>query len=97
MNDDRKRAQIEVICSGVVLPREAMGLGDVKFMRRSARSTAGRHVVFADGEFAHRLRCGHRLIVARKTRNVIADALRPYIALARGSGFCGSKLFCAFP
>ena len=33
---------VEAECAEIILPREAMGLGDVKFMGPSARSSAGR-------------------------------------------------------
>ncbi len=69
---------LEAVSAEIVLPREAMGLGDVKFMggHRRVHRLAGRGV-FADDQFDDRRgggRCAHRHAAARM---VVAHALRP--------------------
>lgn len=92
--------QIEVVCSEVVLPREAMGLGDVKFMAAIGAFTGWQGTVFS--LMASSLIgsvVGIALIVARKREWSSRMPYGPYIALAAVIWiFGGNKLFHAlFP
>ncbi|MEI9961218.1 MAG: hypothetical protein WDM76_08875 [Limisphaerales bacterium] len=71
-------AYIEATSSEIVLPREAMGMGDVKFMAGigAFNRLAGRGF-FAGGQFHHRRGGGCAADSDAKARVVVADALRP--------------------
>jgi leader peptidase (prepilin peptidase)/N-methyltransferase len=88
---------IEVICSEVVLPREAMGLGDVKFMAAIGAFIGWQGAVFSlmvsslIGSVA-----GIVLIVARKREWSSRMPYGPYIALAAVLWiFGGKKIYAA--
>jgi leader peptidase (prepilin peptidase)/N-methyltransferase len=88
---------IEAVCSEIVLPREAMGLGDVKFMAAIGAFTGWQGVVFSlmvsslIGAAA-----GVVLILARKREWSSRMPYGPYIALAAAIWiFGGGKLFHA--
>ena len=86
---------MEVICSEIVLPREAMGLGDVKFMAAIGAFIGWQGAVFS--LMASSLIgsvVGVALIVARKREWSSRMPYGPYIALAAVIWiFGGSKLF----
>ena len=86
---------MEVVCSEVVLPREAMGLGDVKFMAAIGAFIGWQGAVFSlmassiIGSVA-----GLVLILARKREWSSRMPYGPYIALAAVIWiFGGKKLF----
>jgi leader peptidase (prepilin peptidase) / N-methyltransferase len=89
---------IEAVCSELVLPREAMGLGDVKFMAAIGAFIGWQGAVFSlmasslIGSVA-----GVVLIVARKREWSSRMPYGPYIALAAVIWIFGGKtLFAAF-
>jgi leader peptidase (prepilin peptidase)/N-methyltransferase len=93
--DPETVAQIEAVCSEVVLPREAMGLGDVKFMAAIGAFLGWQGAVFSlmasslIGSVA-----GIVLIVARKREWSSRMPYGPYIALAAVIWmFGGDRLF----
>jgi len=89
---------VEAVCSELVLPREAMGLGDVKFMAAIGAFIGWQGAVFSlmasslIGSVA-----GIALIVARKREWSSRMPYGPYIALAAVIWIFGGKnLFAAF-
>lgn len=86
--------QMEVFCSEIILPREAMGLGDVKFMAAIGAFIGWKGAVFS--LMASSLIgsvVGVALIVARKREWSSRMPYGPYIALAAVLWiFCGKKL-----
>jgi len=89
---------IEAVCSELVLPREAMGLGDVKFMAAIGAFIGWQGAVFSlmasslIGSVA-----GIALILLRKREWSSRMPYGPYIALAAMIWiFGGKKLFAAF-
>jgi leader peptidase (prepilin peptidase)/N-methyltransferase len=89
---------LEVVCTELVLPREAMGLGDVKFMAAIGAFTGWQGAVFS--LMASSLIgsvVGIVLIVARKREWSSRMPYGPYIALAALIWIFGGKnLFAAF-
>jgi leader peptidase (prepilin peptidase)/N-methyltransferase len=90
-------AHLETVCSEITVPREAMGLGDVKFMAAIGAFTGWQGVVFSlmvsslIGAAA-----GVVLILARKREWSSRMPYGPYIALAAAIWiFGGGKLFHA--
>ena len=98
--DPESVPHIEVVCSEVVLPREAMGLGDVKFMAGIGAFIGWQGAVFS--LMASSLIgsvVGIALIVIRKREWSTRMPYGPYIALAAVIWvFGGNKIFHAlFP
>ena len=83
---------IEVLCSAVVLPREAMGLGDVKFMAAIGAFLGWQGALFslmASSVIGSAVGIG--LIVARKREWSSRMPYGPYIALAAAIWIFGGK------
>jgi leader peptidase (prepilin peptidase)/N-methyltransferase len=93
--DPETMLHMEVICSEIVLPREAMGLGDVKFMAAIGAFLGWQAAVFS--LMASSLIgsvVGVALILARKRECSSRMPYGPYIALAAVIWlFGGKKLF----
>jgi leader peptidase (prepilin peptidase)/N-methyltransferase len=90
-------AHLETICSEITLPREAMGLGDVKFMAAIGAFIGWQGVVFSlmVSSFIGAA-VGVILILARKREWSSRMPYGPYIALAAALWiFGGGKLFHA--
>ena len=90
-------AHLETVCSEITVPREAMGLGDVKFMAAIGAFTGWQGVVFSlmASSFIGAA-VGVVLILARKREWSSRMPYGPYIALAAAIWiFCGEKLFHA--
>jgi leader peptidase (prepilin peptidase)/N-methyltransferase len=92
--DPETMPHMEVVCSEVVLPREAMGLGDVKFMAAIGAFLGWKGAVFS--LMASSLigsMVGVALIIARKREWSSRMPYGPYIALAAVIWmFSGKKL-----
>ena len=93
-------AHLETVCSEITVPREAMGLGDVKFMAAIGAFLGWQGVVFSlMASSMIGAAVGVVLIVARKREWSSRMPYGPYIALAATIWiFGGSRLFHAiFP
>ena len=95
--DPESMPHLEAVCSEIVLPREAMGLGDVKFMAAIGAFLGWQGAVFS--LMASSLigsAVGVTLIIARKREWSSRMPYGPYIAFAALIWmFCGKKILAA--
>jgi leader peptidase (prepilin peptidase)/N-methyltransferase len=96
--DPESMPHLEAVCSEIVLPREAMGLGDVKFMAAIGAFLGWQGAVFS--LMASSLigsAVGVALIIARKREWSSRMPYGPYIALAAVIWlFGGNKITAVF-
>jgi leader peptidase (prepilin peptidase)/N-methyltransferase len=95
--DPETMPHMEAVCTEIVLPREAMGLGDVKFMAAIGAFLGWQGAVFslmASSVIGSAV--GVALIIARKREWSSRMPYGPYIALAAAIWlFGGKKIFSA--
>jgi leader peptidase (prepilin peptidase) / N-methyltransferase len=89
---------LEAVCAEIILPREAMGLGDVKFMAAIGAFIGWQGVVFSLAVSSLiGAATGVGLILLRKRAWSSRMPYGPYIALAAVIWvFCGKKIVAAF-
>jgi leader peptidase (prepilin peptidase)/N-methyltransferase len=95
--DPETMPHLEAVCSEIILPREAMGLGDVKFMAAIGAFLGWQGAVFslmASSVIGSAV--GVALIIARKREWSSRMPYGPYIALAAVIWmFAGKKILAA--